>query len=171
MKTITTIALMLALAFNAVPQACTTHTISISVTIPYQPAETGVNSRTLCETTHALLVGTGANTYTWSNGQIRQSIYHDVDPVLPNTMTLSVGNNSFAVIGEAIENNQACFGSATINIYLCVTALTGIEQYGMDGKEVVPVYYDLQGTRIDRRSNELIIEQRGNVRRKVFIQN
>lgn len=49
----------------------------------------------------------------------------------------------------------------------CVT--TGIKQYSLD--ESIPAYYDLYGNSIDKRFNELIVEQRDGLRRKVIFQN
>lgn len=46
--------------------------------------------------------------------------------------------------------------------------VTSIEELNQNGQ--IPVYYDLRGNVIDRRSNELIIEQVGVNRRKIFIQ-
>lgn len=46
--------------------------------------------------------------------------------------------------------------------------INGIEQYQLDS--IAPIYYDLMGNKIDKRMNEVIIEQVGNYRRKVLIQ-
>lgn len=45
---------------------------------------------------------------------------------------------------------------------------TGIESYSLN-THLNPVYYDLQGNRIPKRANELIIEQIGFTRRKIII--
>ena len=55
-------------------------------------------------------------------------------------------------------------GGKNFGIYSCV----GIEEYQLNSQ--IPVYYDLRGNKIDRRENELIIEQVGLKRRKIFIQ-
>lgn len=45
---------------------------------------------------------------------------------------------------------------------------TGITEVNPD--EIKPVYFDLYGNKIEPRKNEIIIEQKGNVRRKIIIQ-
>lgn len=55
----------------------------------------------------------------------------------------------------------------TITISSCATE---IQELNID-LNVTPVYFDLNGNRINKKTNELIIEQIGLIRKKVFIFN
>jgi hypothetical protein len=50
-----------------------------------------------------------------------------------------------------------------------ISACVGIEEYEINN-QYQPVYYDLMGNKINRRTGELIIEQIGTHRRKILIQ-
>lgn len=80
----------------------------------------------------------------------------------PSTGTVPppLGNYLFIVMPDN------SFPGKTLGIYDCT--ITGIEEYKLDSLK--PVYFDLRGNKIDRRENELIIEQVGINRRKIFIQ-
>lgn len=52
-----------------------------------------------------------------------------------------------------------------INVINCVT---GIEEYQLNG--IKPIYFDLQGNRTEPIKGILLIEQRGNSRKKIIIQ-
>ena len=62
-------------------------------------------------------------------------------------------------------NTSGEYPGKNIVIQKCIN---GIEQYQLDS--ITPIYYDLMGNKIDKRMNEVIIEQVGNYRRKVLIQ-
>lgn len=51
---------------------------------------------------------------------------------------------------------------------LTVSACTGIKELSLNNQ--IPIYYDLRGVKIEKRYNELIIEQVGANRRKIIIQ-
>lgn len=57
----------------------------------------------------------------------------------------------------------------TWDITLRCAAPVGLPEYSMDQQAVT--YYDLMGNAINKRLNELLIEQRGGLRRKVYIIN
>lgn len=58
--------------------------------------------------------------------------------------------------------------SNVVPFFFCCN-LTGIEEYRAD--TLAPIYFDLIGNRISPRHNEIMIEQRGVIRRKIIIQN
>jgi hypothetical protein len=61
--------------------------------------------------------------------------------------------------------NQVWGTGKNFKISLCV----GIEEYALNS-QYEPVYYDLMGNKINRRTGELIIEQIGTHRRKILVQ-
>ncbi len=60
------------------------------------------------------------------------------------------------------------FSSSTAKTTLVKNCVTGIEELSLNEQEAI--YYDLRGAKIEKRYNELIIEQVGVNRRKIFIQ-
>lgn len=58
-------------------------------------------------------------------------------------------------------------GIATVFVRECIT---GIEVYSLGDKQNPIIYYDLLGTEIEKRYNELIIQLHGRTRTKIIIQ-
>lgn len=92
----------------------------------------------------------GANSYTYSTGT------NTIIPTITNTYVIrGTGSNG-------------CVNSKTVTIN-AVDCTVGIEEHQLNG--LIPTYYDLNGNKIEKLYNQLIIEQSGNTRKKVFIQN
>jgi hypothetical protein len=66
-----------------------------------------------------------------------------------------------------VHSNTNLTGMPVIYVKDCAPIITGIETYSPD--TVIPVYFDLQGNRIEKQYNTLMIEQKGYLRRKIYI--
>lgn len=63
---------------------------------------------------------------------------------------------------------EVTFGMAISHVYVTVTdCVSGIDEYQLDSQK--PVYFDLRGNRIEKRTNEVIIKQVGSKRIKTLI--
>ncbi len=95
----------------------------------------------------------------------------------PPTQTPSIiftpgepGVTSFTLSGWSMFQGQRCYQevSWSFTTVACqYTITTGVNEYQPD--QDLPIYFNLQGSPIEKRSNELIIEQVGNRRRKVVM--
>lgn len=77
--------------------------------------------------------------------------------------TIRIRTNIYLLAGNALVSNDWING-VQITLYTPV----GIQE--INPNEIKPVYYNMQGHAIEPRSNEVMIEYRGNIRRKVLMQ-
>ena len=73
----------------------------------------------------------------------------------------------FLSIGQATISTGPAISAQSRTLFLC-DAVGILELESNNTKELV--YFDLQGNRIEKRTNELIFEQVGHKRRKIYIE-
>lgn len=113
-----------------------------------------------------LMTANGANNYTWT---INNNFAANT-PTLLFSIT-NAGAFICTVTGTAIVNDKPEQATATTTIYVenCqFGSPVGINEYELN--ELTPIYYNLQGQPVDKAYNTLLIEQRGRVRKKVYLQ-
>lgn len=120
------------------------------ITINGQPT-ISVASTTVCNGQSYTFQPTGALTYTYSDGQV-------VTPGL---------DNSYTVTGT---DANGCKGTEVVSITIIMDCAVGIEELYTNQPLLAPVYYDLNGLQIEKRTNQVLIEKTGNRRRKVVFQ-
>lgn len=113
-----------------------------------------------------LMTANGASNYTWT-------INNNLAATTPTLLFSITHAGAFicTVTGTAIINQKPAYATATTTIYVqnCqFGSPVGITEYELN--ELTPTYYNLQGQPIDKAYNTLLIEQRGRVRKKVYLQ-
>lgn len=157
MKTITTILMTASVLFLNAQCNVGISTGSHSVCIPgtYQVGSAFSSS--------VVISGEGAVTYSWTDGT--------------STLTTSsisyapieAGTTTYTLTGTCV-NNSTGMSVITLTAVVCELA-TGIPTYSADPIQLsAPIYFDITGRQVEKRTGELLIEQRGNYRRKVVFQ-
>lgn len=107
------------------------------------------------------------NSYTWHVGTSA--------PQTTPTIIFTPGQPgvvNFTLTGVAMIGTVTCFQS--ISFQFTVVACTYTNTVGMDeyslGGQVVPIYYNLQGVRVEKQAGMLLIEKVGIRRRKIILQ-
>lgn len=117
-----------------------------------------------------LMTAGGAQNYTWTiNGAgaiVSPTVIYNPPP--------APGITNYLVTGSVIDSSGLpCYGQAAISVtaVACMHGSWGPTGY-QDQEPADPgqpaVYFDLLGNRIEKRFNEVLIEQRGISRRKVY---
>lgn len=88
----------------------------------------------------------------------------------PNTP----GITTFTLSGWKIINGDTCRQSVSWSFTTVACSQTatpvGIMEYTPGGMQIQPVYFDMRGQQVEKRYNELLIEQVGNVRKKIYFE-
>ncbi len=83
-----------------------------------------------------------------------------------------VGVTNFTLTGTRYINNEPCFQSISwsFTTVACTYTYTdvGVNEYSLNA--IQPIYFNMQGIQVAPCSNQLLIEQVGNRRRKIIIQ-
>lgn len=118
---------------------------------------------------HFMMTAVGATNYTWtlqgSPVATTNTLYFY--PSVP-------GVTNYIVTGEVFYFGRPCYGQAVISIttVACTHTIdftTGLPEY--QRTPAAPFYFDLYGRKVERRYNELLIQQVGLKRKKIIIIN
>jgi hypothetical protein len=136
---------------------------AISVALKAQCGFTLPDNSTVCINSALTLTATGAGTYSWTyNGGGTFEVKTTTDT---SKFTYTYGWSKMVTIRAELNG---CVELKTISVTV-VNCAVGLQEYQLNGIE--PVYYDIFGKRTEKLYNELLIEQRGNYRRKVIFTN
>lgn len=119
-----------------------------------------------CQEGISLIKANGAISYTWSaNGQLTCT---DSGYVHESTFPYYYWHGITTITVTAKTPNCTKTVSVIIVQIIDCTALDIPEIFQSNQ---IPIYYDLSGKKIDKRVNTIMVETRGNIRRKVYIRN
>lgn len=118
-----------------------------------------------------VMTASGASSYTWSIGSTTIA----TGAALTYSAT-SPGVTNYVVTGSVTyTDGLTCYGTAVISVtaVICANGTPGGPATGViENGPVInspPVYYDLQGNRVERRAGTVMIERTGTRSKKVYI--